>query len=156
MSKWWNNFFAYQCCRCCLMEAMLKDKDLQKKYREIKISDYCCACCGDDKDKVTGCDFIDKWTCCLLWFPGCQPCGTQRAENKAGNLEAHAGLRFCMDVCCPSLCCCGCCAACIYASSQENSDPNTVLAYMAKGRESQEKRDRVALIPIAPPGAFVL
>ena len=39
------------------MEAMLKDNELQKKYWEMKISDYCCACCGDDKDKVTGCDF---------------------------------------------------------------------------------------------------
>ena len=140
MSKWCNDFFAYQCCRCCLMEAMLKDNELQKKYWEMKISDYCCACCGDHKDKVTGCDFTDKCTCCLLWFPGCQPCGTQRAENEAGNLVAHSGLRFGVDFLFPSLCCCG---ACIYASSM-------------KGRESKEEIDKDAFIPIAPPGAFVL
>ena len=139
MDKWCNHFFTYQCCKCCLMEAILKDKELQTKYSERKCSDDCCPCCGKHKYKVTGCDLDSKWTCCLLWCPCCHTCGTMSAEKKAGYLVDHSDYRCCPDTFCPGLCI----GACIYASS-------------TKGPKIPDEMDADTFTPIAPPGAFVL
>ena len=135
MAKCCNAFFIYSRCKCCLMEAMLKDEDLQTKYSERKCSDYC----WQHKEKVTGCDFNSCCTCCLLWFPCCHPCGTLKAEKEAGLLVKYSEHRCFLDTVVPCLCC----GACIYAFS-------------TKGKETKNRDEMDGFTPIAAPGAFVM
>ena len=139
MDRWWDDFLTYQFCKCCLMEAMLKDDELQIKYSERNCDDYCRSCCRKQKETVTGCNLDDKRMCCLIWCPCCHTCGTLRAERKAGSLVGNSDDRCCLDTVCPCLCCDGC-----------------IYAWSTKGPKNPDEMDAIVFTSIAPPGVFEL
>jgi hypothetical protein len=139
MRRGCNDFFTYLCCKCCLMEAMLRDKELQTNYSERKCWNYC-----RGKEKVTGCYLDNCCTCCLLWNPFFHAWGIMRAEADAGNPVEYTTQRFFLDSFCP----CFCCGPCLYARSTKGSTSH--------GHTTPPNSEFEAFTPTDPPGTFVI